>query len=249
MKKRHSVTFIANYLPDKQESMSRACILYEKIIKEEGVDTKIIRPINRAGKLSNVFPAFKKFFGYIDKYIIFPIELIVDNFVIENGEKNVVYHITDHSNAIYNFCLLNRPRVITCHDTLAINSMLGKYKENRTAFSGKLLQICILLGLKKSSRIVCVSNNTKNELQNLITERNNRITTTFQPLNNEFFKMERDIALKEIRKIPSISNKILGKEFILHVGGNQWYKNRKKVCEIYAELDQLRTSLGQSRLY
>ena len=60
MKKRHSVTFIANYLPDKQE-YGRACILYEKIIKEEGVDTKIIRPINRAGKLSNVFPAFKKF--------------------------------------------------------------------------------------------------------------------------------------------------------------------------------------------
>ena len=123
--------------------------------------------------------------------------------------------------------------------------MLGKYKENRTAFSGKLYNM-YTSSKKQSNR--CVSNNTKNELQNLITERNNRITTTFQPLNNEFFKMERDIALKEIRKIPSISNILLGKEFILHVGGNQWYKNRKKVCEIYAELDQLRTSLGQSKI-
>ena len=38
------------------------------------------------------------------------------------------------------------------------------------------------------------------------------------------------------------------KGFILHVGGNQWYKNRIGVCNIYAELYQLRLLLGQSQI-
>ena len=44
------------------------------------------------------------------------------------------------------------------------------------------------------------------------------------------------------------SRKLLETRFILHVGGNQWYKNRKGVCAIYEEIDYLRTSLDQSKL-
>ena len=119
------IVFIANYKPDKQESMLRVSDLYESIIEEAGYQCKTIRPANRIGKLRHCIPSLEKYLNYIDKYVIFAAELIIYAWKIKNYRK-VVYHITDHSNSLYAFLLFNQAKVITCHDIIAISSMLEK---------------------------------------------------------------------------------------------------------------------------
>ena len=105
--------------------------------------------------------------------------------------------------------------------------MLGKIPQNKTRFSGVILQKLILIGLKYNRRIVCVSKRTERDLKELIGDKKTKITTTLQPLNYDFIPMKREIALKKTL-IQKAGKKInIENGFILHIGGNQWYKNRR----------------------
>ena len=98
--KKPKIIFICNYLPDKQESMLRVSNLYRDIIGKSGVRIETIRPSDRVGKLRIFFPKIEKWLNYLDKFVIFPIELIGHN-IRHSNNKNIVYHITDHSNSIF----------------------------------------------------------------------------------------------------------------------------------------------------
>ena len=239
------VIIIGNYLQDKQESMIRVSSLYKDIADENGIKTRLIRPADRFGRLRVFFPRIEKWLHYVDKFIIFPIELVAHN-IRHLFNKNIVYHITDHSNAIYSLFLANKPKIITCHDVLAIKSMMGKIPESRLQVSGKILQSLILIGLRMNQRIVCVSKKTEIELRKLISDKKRKITTTLQPLNYDFVPMQRKDALTIVNKL-NVKDKIcLENGFIFHVGGNQWYKNRLGLCAIYKELDRIRSELNKS---
>ena len=162
-----TIVFIGNYLPDKQESMQRVSLLYRDIIEKAGIRCELIRPIDRVGQLRTLFPRITKWLNYIDKYFIFTIELMFYS-LLHRSNHNIVYHITDHSNAIYSLCLLGRAKVVTCHDVLAIQSMLGDVPQNPTKLMGKLLQNSILMGLNFSPTIVCVSKNTERQLRRIM---------------------------------------------------------------------------------
>ncbi|QNI97107.1 glycosyltransferase [Synechococcus sp. RS9902] len=244
---KYKIVIIANYLPDKQESMLRVSTLYRNIVEEEGLKTKTLRPTDRIGKFRKIFPKMEKWLNYIDKFIIFSIELIGYN-ILNYYNKNIVYHITDHSNSIYSLCLLNKAKVITCHDVLAINSMLGKNPKKRLKFSGKLLQKLILVGIKCNHRIVCVSKKTENEIRKLVDDKNTKINTVLQPLNYKFEPIKKEKAIRIVIKQIVQYNECIENGFILHVGGNQWYKNRMGLCAIYNELNSIRSNLNQSRI-
>ena len=213
-----NIILVANYEPDKQESMSRVAVMHSDIARELGLRCTTIRPLERVGKLRNLLPKLKKLFGYIDKYIIFPFELILYSHK-RRAKKNIIYHITDHSNAMYSFCLQKRPRVITCHDVMAINTMLGKIQENKIGFTGKMLQKIILMGLKATPRIICVSKNTKRELQELVNSEGQKISIAVQPLNYEYENITREESLAIVKDIEEANNiELKGSLFYILVG-------------------------------
>jgi len=233
------VVFVANYLPDKQESMLRLSELFRAVLEEAGLETETIRPVDRIGKLRRFFPRLEKWLGYVDKYLVFPWELRLHAFRTRR-ERGLVYHITDHSNAVYSFVLRGRPRVATCNDVLAIRSALGEIPENPTGLTGRLLQKAILAGLRHSPRIVCISDNSAHELRRLLGDGDQKITSSLLPLNFDFAPMGRGEALAALVRLDPLVKEAIRSRFILHVGGNQWYKNRKGVCAIYAALALLR---------
>ena len=223
--------------------MQRVSLLYKEIAERAGIRCEIIRPIDRFGSLRIFFPLIDKWLGYIDKYIVFTIELFIYSFWIRR-KHNIIFHITDHSNAIYSLCLPGRAKVVTCHDVLAIQSMLASVPQNPVKFTGRLLQKIILIGLNHSPIIVCVSRNTEIQLRGIISNKTVKTCTVFQPLNYEFSNINRSNALDIIDDMPVLFGQDLSHGFILHVGGNQWYKNRIGVCEIYSALYKLRLRLG-----
>ena len=238
MSKIERVILIANYMPDRQKSMVRSANLFYEVLTERGFKVILLRPREIAGKLTYFLPNLKKLLGFFDKFILFPCELIFLSYV--RAKENDVFHIVDQSNAMYSFLLSGRPYVITCNDVLSIRSARGEISDNRVSFAGKLFQALVVCGLRRASRIICISQNTALELLPLVKKAKCKVSVALMPLNFNFYPVTRAEALLELTDLPQIRQVGEQSKFILHVGGNHWYKNRIGVCNIFKSLVQLR---------
>jgi glycosyltransferase involved in cell wall biosynthesis len=224
-----NVLLVANYRPDRQQSMLRAADLIERELRSRGIQVRVVRPEPLFGRLISKWPRFAKWLGYLDKYLLFPFVLIWQ------ARRFAVVHIIDHSNAVYVFWLPSRKSVVTCHDLLAVRSALGEMPEHQTGFSGRWLQKWILVGLGRANRITCVSDATRRDVRRLTGKSATEVSTIYLGLEPIFAaELERRLRLPEAEDLghgPSHSD-----PYILHVGGDTWYKNRPGVLAIYAEV-------------
>jgi glycosyltransferase involved in cell wall biosynthesis len=235
-----TVLLIANYLPDKQKSMTRVAELLESGLCSAGIRVRVIQPTVLFGGWIENAGGLGKWIGYLDKFLLFPFKL----FSALTGVDLV--HVVDHSNAVYLYWLGRRKSVVTCNDLLAVRSGLGEFAENRTGFTGKIFQRWILGGLTRAKHVVCISDATKRDLLRLTQKREADVSQTYLALG-EAFRIALQSNLKETlgTAIGQVNGSAAGrtkKLYILHVGGDTWYKNRLGVLEIYCEI---RTKLGQ----
>jgi glycosyltransferase involved in cell wall biosynthesis len=218
------VLLLGNYLPDQQESMQRFAQIFLNELPKRGIQTELIRPEPVLGKFST-----NKWFGYVDKFVFFPARL---KNRVRSFNPNDVLHICDHSNAVYSPVGARFQRLITCHDLIAIRSALGEFPENPTRPAGRSYQKIILSGLQRARRVICVSETTRDDFLRITNVPGHRASVIHNGLNYTFDPMiphaARQIISRRITPLPP--------RFILHVGGNQWYKNRVGVVSIYHEL-------------
>ena len=214
------ILLIANYLPDGQQSMQRYAAMLQEGFTGAGHDVRLIRPAALAGK------AGEKWAGYFDKFVLFPSELR------RAAEWADVVQICDHSNAIYVKYLAGRLHVITCHDLLAVRSALGEFPDYSTRWSGRRLQGMIVDGLSHARNIVCVSEATRADVERLVPGDERNVTCIYNGLNYPYEPMPREEAARRLEALGLSQDR----PFILHVGGNQWYKNREGVLKIFALL-------------
>jgi glycosyltransferase involved in cell wall biosynthesis len=223
------VILVGNYSKDKQVSMNSFLNILALGLKKEQYEFEIWKPLICFGiYLNNTNKGIGKWFGYIDKYILTPIYFYLRVLSNKFTKANYVYHICDHSNAIYLTNFPNRQTLITCHDVIAIRGALGYRDAYCEASSfGKILQNQILKNLKKAQHIAMVSSNTKNQFFEIAPSKINHqgISVIHNGLNQPFtklLKVEMDAA-KSI--LPD-------KPFLLHVGSNLPRKNRIILLEI-----------------
>ena len=213
-----TILLIGNYPNDRQESMQRfARVLYDELTAR-GIHCHLIRPEPFFGKLQFLSIFIGKYLGYIDKFFVFPFRL---KKAVSKLNRPYVVHICDHSNAFYTYLLQSTPHLITCNDLLAIRSALGEFPQNRTHYSGKCLQRLILSGLRKAQKITCISHKTHEDLLRVTQIPSERCSVTYMGLHYPY---------------KAITPKKPNFPFLLHVGGNQWYKNRLGVLNIYHHL-------------
>jgi hypothetical protein len=233
---------IGNYPPDQQQSMLRLAQLFARVLESCGCEVELIQPREVFGRLARFLPRLAKWIGYVDKYVVFPFEL---RRRAKQAGSGVVYHIVDHSNAVYAGGLAGRPLVCTCNDVLAIRSGLGEIPQNPTRFTGRILQRWILAGLRRVPRIVCISENTRRELTRVLGPSDSKLSAVHLPLNFDFAPLPREEAAGLIEGCSGAGKDLVSGEFLLHVGGNQWYKNRMGVCQIYKTLAGRWTAAGR----
>jgi glycosyltransferase involved in cell wall biosynthesis len=214
------ILLIANYLPDGQQSMRRYAAVLEAGFTAAGHEVRLIRPRVSAAKAGG------KWAGYFDKLVLFPREL---RRAVEWAD---VVQICDHSNAIYVKYLGSRPHVVTCHDMLAVRSALGEFPDYPTRWSGRQLQHMILNGLSRARNIVCVSEATRADFVRLVPGGDRSVTCIHNGLNYPYEPMPPQEATTRLQALGLSPDQ----PFILHVGGNQWYKNRVGVLKIFALL-------------
>lgn len=217
---------VGNYPADKQESMLRFCQMLSEGLKEGGFEVRVVQPEVVFSRFVSRQSPLRKWLGYLDKLVVFPHRLRR-----AVGWADVV-HICDHSNAFYASVVSSKPAVVTCHDMLAIRSALGDFPDNITGWSGRIYQRLIMRGLRASPYIVCVSDATREDVQRLVGKNTKSVCVVYNGLNYPYSRMSREQAthLMVGRGLDS------EKDFLMHVGGNQWYKNRMGVLRIFAAL-------------
>ena len=226
-----NVILIANYENDRQESMLRFAGLLEAELGKAGISVEVIRPQAFFGRLKRGATGIGKWLGYIDKFLIFPLALI--NKLRRLRGEDCVVHICDHSNAIYTRWLQKIPHLVTCNDLLAVRSARDEFPTHHTGFTGKFLQHWICRGLVRAVRITCISEATMCDLLRLPGIAPAKVDVTYMGLNHPYTPMPKAQALLQIEKLA-----VGAVPYLLHVGGNQWYKNRLGVLQIYAALDE-----------
>ena len=220
------VLLIGNYPPDQQESMQRFAASLQGELRARGHRVQLLQPrarLNRAGA-----PAVgrAKWLGYLDKFVLFPALLK------RAARRADIVHITDHSNAMYVRHLDGHALLLTCNDVLAIRSALGLVPQNPVGASGKVFQNLILRGLNRAPQIACISENTRRQLLEVSSRAPARTSVIEMGLNYPYSPMPKAPA-------EAMISAYFGGEtppFVLHVGGNQWYKNREGVLQIYRVL-------------
>ena len=170
---------------------------------------------------------FKKWMGYIDQYIIFPREV---RSKIKKLPDDFLFVLTDHALGPWVPLVTTRPHVIHCHDFLAQRSSLGEISENPTTWTGRRYQAFIRRGYSKGKNFISISKATQNDLHRLLKRKPLLSEIVYNGLLDEFAQVDDGIGLEELQKELSIN---LSDGYLLHVGGNQWYKNRTGIVEIY----------------
>ena len=222
------ILLIANYPLAHQESMQRFASMLDNGLRKKAQEVRVTSPKPIVCKAKHAEDGINKWLGYIDRFILFPFHLK------RESKWADIIHICDHSNAMYSKWV-TKPTLVTCHDLMAIKSGLGMVETNKTGFTGRLLQKWIVSGLKASSHIDCVSMNTQKELIDIVNIDKERTSVAYNAFNYPYAPMDKEKSKKLISKYLSKTNK----SYFFHLGGNQWYKNRKGVAEIFSHLIQL----------
>jgi len=208
------------------QSMSRYAALLNEGMKRRGHKVELWYP--QPGFFQLPFPpAIKKWFGYIDQYIIFPIQV---RRRLKNYSSDTLFVFTDQALGPWVPLVADRPHIIHCHDFLAQRSALGEFAENHVSWTGRKYQALIRRGYKKGKNFISVSEKTKQDLHHFLETIPSFSEVVYNGLTQPFVPGDTE----KIRKILSAKTKIdLNDGYLLHVGGNQWYKNRSGVIYIY----------------
>ncbi|WP_221411496.1 glycosyltransferase [Dysgonomonas sp. 216] len=173
-------------------------------------------------------PSFlKKWMGYIDQYVVFPISVKKK---IKNYPDDTLFVFADHALGPWVPLASHRKHIIHCHDFLAQRSALDEIPENITSWTGKKYQSYIRRGYQKGKNFISISKKTQTDLHRFLLRKPDLSSVVYNCLNRQFTAID----VNEARLFIQSETKVdTSSGYILHVGGNQWYKNRKGVIEIY----------------
>ncbi len=215
------ILLVGNYPLDHQQSMLRYSEMLRRQLVDKGHQVEVLQPSPIIGNLVSQ-PFLRKWLGYIDKYLFFPIKLR------SYCQGFDLVHICDHSNSMYLPCAGDRPASITCHDLIAIAAARGQYPRQHISGTGRMQQRWILKHLIAARHVVCVSSQTASELRSLAVSTVQNISIILHPLNYSYAPVS-DEEVHQLRQTLAIADD----PYLLHVGGNSWYKNRLGAIRIF----------------
>ena len=221
------VTLIGNYEPDGQQSMERFCVSLAKGLEKRGVIVRILRPPQILARIFKDAKGSGKWFGYLDKFILFPLTLQ------KKCQQSDIVHVCDHSNSMYLSRLSGFSRLITCHDLLAVRASLGEQTYCPITPLGKILQWLILRNLKRAPMIVCDSVATRADVERLTDLAEERIRLVPLGLNFSYSVTDLEEAKSRLNRWPDLQQEM---PFILHVGSSEPRKNRDGILRIFAKI-------------
>lgn len=171
----------------------------------------------------------KKWLGYLDQFLVFPLAF---RRTMRKLPQDTLFVFADHALGPWIPLVKNRPHVVHCHDFMAQRSALGEIPENEVGFTGKMYQSYIRWGYRKAENFICISEKTRADLHQFLAKDPKHSVVVYNGLNQNFEPAEISRCREQLGAEWKIDT---SRGYILHVGGNQFYKNRTAVIRIYAK--------------
>lgn len=217
------VLLVGNYEFDGSTSMHVWAAALLRELQGCGVDARLISPRPFFGKVKPSARGLGKWLGYLDRYMIFPRRLRAE------AEKADIVHLCDHGSAVYVPRIKGKPVVVTCHDMIGVRRALGELPELRSSVFGQFLQRWICYGLRRATRVACVSQATFDDARRILGDKAN-LCLVRNGLNYAFQMLAPGEAERRLASCQAIHP-----PFVLHLGSNAMYKNREGVLRIFAK--------------
>ncbi|MFV5690295.1 glycosyltransferase [Flavobacterium sp. ZT3R25] len=208
------------------QSMPRYASMLLKGMQERGHEVVVWTPKARFYKLP-LMKSLKKWLGYIDQYFVFPIEVKLK---LRNCSNGTLFVFVDQALGPWVPLVKNRNHIVHCHDFLALKSALGTIPENPTSFTGRQYQNYIRNGFSIGKCFISISKKTQQDLHELHLGKIVSSVVCYNGLNRPFHSLS-SVASRDL--LEAKLNIVLSSGYIMHIGGNQYYKNRIGVIEIY----------------
>ncbi|MGQ7947230.1 glycosyltransferase [Flavobacterium sp. WC2509] len=210
------------------QSMPRFAKMIEKGMLQKGHELIIWSPKAFFIKLAFNNSFLEKWMGYLDQYVVFP---IIVKLRLLSCSKNTLFVFADNALGPWVPLVRKRYHVIHCHDFLAQQSAFGLLPENKVGITGKYYQKFIRWGYCKAENFISISIKTQTDLHFFLTKPPKISKVVYNGLNQNFEPSKSKIEPREL--LTNKYNIDLSKGYILHVGGNAFYKNKLGVIEIY----------------
>jgi len=209
------------------KSMPRFAKLIGEGMKARGHQVEYMTSGDLCTARSAILPRrLRKWSGYADQYLLFPSVLRKK---VATASQGTLFVLTDQGLGMWLPAIARKAHVVHCHDLLAIRSATGEFLENPLSITGKIYQRLILRGLLCGRNFISVSAATGISLHALPGIR----TAISEVLPNPLNRPIHQLPYSEACQILGLADLPTDKRPIIHVGGNQWYKNRLGVLEIY----------------
>ncbi|WP_407430183.1 glycosyltransferase [Arcticibacter sp.] len=172
--------------------------------------------------------SLNKWLGYLDQYVIFPIQVKTR---LRKLPPDTLFVITDHALGPWVPLVRDRPHIVHCHDFLAQRSATGEIRENVTGRTGRIYQSYIRKGYSAADHFISISYKTQTDLHNMLSKPPLLSEVVYNGLTRKFRPADDVVLLR--RELSRETCVDLRAGFILHVGGNLWYKNKAGVIGAY----------------
>lgn len=159
--------------------------------------------------------------GFLGKYIIYPL-------LVWKNRQRPGKHLIISERYSYLLFFLKRDKIIVCHDLHTLSP------QARTPLIHRLLYEFFLNSMTRADKLVCVSDQTKNDLLQYSSKF--RDSNKLEVIHNgieEFWVSDQNL-LEESSTWVDIFN---SKKVLLSVGTDAWYKNNRWSLELLKKLD------------
>jgi glycosyltransferase involved in cell wall biosynthesis len=166
----------------------------------------------------------KKWLGYIDQFIVFPIVVKIN---LINIPQDTLFVFGDKPLGIWSYLVKNRLKVMHVMDFIAERQAKNDYN---IGFTGKLYQNYIFKGYQKIDNFISISNKTEIDLLSFKIAKPQKSNVIYCGFNQKFGAREHSVARPELTErfnIPLVNG------YIFHIGNNNFYKNRMGVLRLY----------------
>jgi glycosyltransferase involved in cell wall biosynthesis len=212
----------------QSESMPRFARMIGSAMQSRGYEVAYWAPSDRMYRLFRA-SGLAKWAGYVDQYVIFPLEVKVR---MLRRSRDTLYVFCDQALGPWVPLVKHRPHVVHAHDLLALRSALGLIPQNPTSKTGQIYQRYIRRGFQQARHFISVSKRTHDDL----IEYGHVQAVSSHVVHNGLNYPYKPVSVQQAHKVlGSAGLPVSDAGMVLHVGGSAWYKNTAGVIEIYAQ--------------
>ncbi len=210
-------------------SIHKFCDILQARLRQEGVVTSVTTSRSHFS-FSRSTGLVVKVLRYLDQYIAFPIRLLRS---ASSMDERVLYVFIDQGLGFWIPFVSRQRHCIFVHDFAALRKSRGHFVGQKSSFKERVNQRLIAAGVKFGKYFICISENSKRDLLQLVSPPNIKMLSVIpNALNEIYYPISKLISRKSIGIRHADDEKVL-----IYVGTCAFNKNVLGLLSVFKEIN------------